>query len=307
MGNNVWMIDLLEQGLPGRTAAYLIRDERIALVETGSSLSHDVVLGALAQLDVTPADLDYVMVTHVHLDHAGGAGQMMEKATKATLVCHPRAARHMIDPSRLWQGAQTVYGDQLEKLYGSICPVPESRVMIRDHGETLDLGQRTLTFYDSPGHAKHHFTILDPLSNALLAGDAVGIRYVTQFTGWDYEWVAPSTSPVDFDPAAVHRTMAMLDKVPFEWVYHAHFGKSPKQPAMRDTARIAQAFADLVAELYRPGLPLQELVDALRDLMVRDLMAQGLTPGPLEPLEMDLVVDAMGLLHYEEQRRTVEA
>ncbi|MFO2549115.1 MBL fold metallo-hydrolase [Alicyclobacillus cycloheptanicus] len=304
LGNDVWMIDLLEQGARCRTAAYFIRDEKLTLIETGSSLSHDLLVEALAQLDVKPEDLDYVIVTHVHLDHAGGAGHMMERARDATLVCHPRAARHMIDPSRLWGGAEQVYGAALPQLFGSIKPVPEARVLIRHHEETLDIGRRTLTFFDSPGHAKHHFTILDPVSDALFAGDAVGIFYPTGFTGWSYEWVMPSTSPTDFDPVAIHNTMAMLQQVPFTWVYHAHFGRSKREPAMRDTARVADAFAEIVGGLPDDQLSVPIVADALRTWVKADLRAHGFDPGDdLSVLDLDMTVDAMGLIHYEQKRR----
>lgn len=311
LGNNIWMIDLLEQGLRCRTAAYFIRDEKLTLIETGSSLSHDILVDALGQIDVQPTDLDYVIVTHVHLDHAGGAGHMMEKATQATLVCHPRAGRHMIDPSRLWGGAQQVYGDELPKLFGSIKAVPEARVLIRDHGETLNIGARTLTFYNSPGHAKHHFTIHDSLAHVLYAGDALGIFYPTGFTGWTYEWVMPSTSPTDFDPVAIRQTVEMLADIPFEWAYHAHFGKSPKDQAMRDTLRIGEAWAALADNLYTPTVTVESLADALRAWVVNDLRDHGFDPGfyrdgahggDLTVLDMDMAINAMGLLVYEQRK-----
>lgn len=302
LGHGVWMIDLMEQGMPYRTAGYLILDEKITLVETGSAKSHDALLAGMAAVGVKPEDLAYVIVTHVHLDHAGGAGHLMAKATNATLVAHPRAGRHMIDPSRLWQGAYSVYGDKLADLFGSILPVPAERVLIRNHGETLDIGSRTLTFFDSPGHAKHHFTILDPVADALYAGDALGIRYRTGFTGWDKEWVWPSTSPVDFDPEAIHRTAAMLAEAPFSIVYHGHFGPSPKDEAIRDTVRAADAFAEIARDVVARGGGLTQLVDALRAWMQQDLARMGLSPDPsLGPLQMDLLLDSMGLLHYAQQ------
>jgi glyoxylase-like metal-dependent hydrolase (beta-lactamase superfamily II) len=303
MGHGVWQIDLMEQGLRGRTGAYVILDEQITVIETGAANCHEQLVEGLRQLDVQPEDIAYVIVTHVHLDHAGGAGQMMERAKNATLVVHPRGARHMIDPSRLWQGAAEVYGERVETLFGRVQPVPEERVLIRQHGETLDLGGRTLTFFDSPGHAKHHFTILDPVSDALFAGDAVGIRYRTFFTGWDFEWVAPSTSPVDFDPDAVRRTMDMLREVPFRWVYHTHFGRSPKEEAMRETLRGAETFAALIRDIYRPDIQLDEVVAALRHWVTADLARQGKQVDDIEVLDIDIILNAMGLLLYEQRRR----
>lgn len=304
LGHNVWMIDLMEQGQRCRSAAYLILDEKITLIETGSALSHDLLIASMARLDVQPEDLAYVIVTHVHLDHAGGAGPMMEKATNAKLVVHPRGARHMIDPSKLWAGASQVYGEQIAALFGFVSAVDETRILVRDHLDTLTIGKRTLTFFDSPGHAKHHFTIHDPLSNAVYAGDALGIRYRECFTGWDFEWIMPSTSPIDFDPAAVHRTAAMLQEVPFEWVYHTHFGKSPKQEAIAQTERGADAMADVIARVYTPGVTVEAVVEALRSWVVQDLTGQGFTPGTnVDVLDIDVILDALGLMYFEEKNR----
>lgn len=307
MGHNVWLMDIMEQNLPGRTSAYLILDDAPTLIETGSARSHEILIQGLRQLGVSPLDLKYVIVTHVHLDHAGGAGQMMQLAPQAKLVVHPRGARHMADPTRLWDGAKSVYGDAITDLFGSVVPVPDEQILVRDHNETLDIGSRTLTFFDSPGHAKHHFTILDPKSNALFAGDAVGIRYAKRFTGWNYEWVMPSSSPIDFDPDAVERTMQMLADVPFEWVYHAHFGKSPKRQAIAETLRCAKAFAHLVGAVYRAGLTAKELEEDLRDWFRDDLKNQGFNaPSDMSILDIDIILDTMGLLYYETKRRQAQ-
>ncbi len=302
LGHQIWQIDLFEQGLPFRTAAYFIEDEQLTLIETGSSLSHDILVENLAFLGYTPADLSYVIVTHVHLDHAGGAGHMMEKAPQAKLVVHPRGERHMVDPTRLWDGAKAVYKERLGALFGCIKPIAKAQILIKNHGDTLSIGKRTLTFFDSPGHAKHHFTILDPLANALFAGDAIGVRYRREFTGWNFEFVMPSSSPIDFDPAAVHRTLDFLTAQPFDWVYHAHFGRSPKNEAIASTHRVADAFADVISSIYHPGITVAEIVSALRKWVSQDLTKQGFQPGPLEALDIDMFLDAMGLLYYFEHK-----
>ena len=304
MGQNVFMIDLYEQGQPCRTAGYLIMDKQLTLVETGSARSHEALLSGLFALGLTPQDLRYVIVTHVHLDHAGGAGQLMEKATNATLVVHPRGAKHMIDPSKLWSGAAQVYGDLLSPLFGSVVPVPSSRVLIKDHEETLNIGERTLTFYDSPGHAKHHFTIFDPAASVLYAGDALGIHYQKCFTGFDFEWLLPSTSPVDFDPEAIHHTANMLKKVPFQWVYHGHFGKSGKEEAIEATERGGDAMAKWIEEAYEPGMSESQLFALFRAWLTEYLAQQGYkVPSDLSALQGDIMLDSMGLLFYEERRR----
>lgn len=297
--DKIWMIDLMEQGLPCRSAAYLIAEDKPTLIETGSSKSHELLVDALSEIGYKPEDLAYVIVTHVHLDHAGGAGQMMQKAKNAKLVVQRRGARHMIDPSRLWNGAKAVYGEELPALFGEMVPVPEEQVLIRNHGETLDIGGRTLTFYDTPGHAKHHFTIIDPVADAAFTGDAAGIRYRKCFTGWDFEWVMPSTSPVDFDPVAVHETAQLLGSLPFKWVYHTHFGRSPKEEALRETDRCAQELGALIRSIYHPDIKVEEVAAALREWIVKDLAKQGYKAGDdIEVLDIDVILDSLGLMHY---------
>lgn len=303
MGNDVWLIDLFEQNRPFRTGAYLIEDEKLTLIETGSALSHDVLISGLAARGYTPSDLDYVIVTHVHLDHAGGAGHLMEKAQNAKLVVHPRGARHMIDPTKLWEGTRMVYQDKITEYFGSIKPVSKEQILIMEHGEKLDIGNRTLTFFDSPGHAKHHFTILDPVSNALFAGDAMGVRYHRQFTNWDFEFIMPSSSPVDFDPEAVHKTLAFLEEQPFKWVYHAHFGRSLKEEAITHTNRVTDEFAKLIADHYHPGITGPEFENALRAWVIRDLKQRGLQPGKIEALNLDMTLDSLGLIYYYEHKK----
>jgi len=303
LSNDVWMIDLLEQGFTCRTAAYIILDEEITLIETGSAASHGALLDGLAALHLTPQDLQHIIVTHVHLDHAGGAGKLMALASNATLHVHPRGLRHMIDPSRLWQGAAQVYGDRLVALFDSVQPTPAERIVAHPHGDTLSIGQRSLTFYDAPGHAKHHFVIHDSLSDALFAGDAVGVRYRSCFTGWDFEWVMPSSSPVDFDVNAVQQTMAMLADVPFTWVYHTHFGKSPRNEAIAETLRCAQAFATLIEQVYQPEIAVEAVIAALQLWVRTDLRDRGYDTGDdLSILDVDIVLDALGLIYYEQER-----
>ena len=301
LGNNVKMIDLLEQDIPCRSAAYVILGDRPTLIETGSAKSHDILLAGLAACNLHPEDLAYVIITHVHLDHAGGAGQIMEKARRATLVVHPRGARHMIDPSRLWNGALQVYGESLSQLFGEMIPVPENRVLIRNDGETLDIGSRVLTFYDTPGHAKHHFTILDPISDAVFSGDALGIRYRSCFTNWPFEWIMPSTSPVDFDPQAVQTTVEKLQQIPFRWVYHTHFGRSGKQEALTNTESGALAMAAVMKQAYHPQVTVDEVIKALVQWIHQDLLKRGFSiheEDILQTLAMDLPLDALGLMHW---------
>ncbi|MBX5437834.1 MAG: MBL fold metallo-hydrolase [Alicyclobacillaceae bacterium] len=299
------MIDLLEQGRRCRTAAYLIRDRQPTLVETGSARSHEVLLAGLRAAGVEPDELAYVIVTHVHLDHAGGAGHLLQTAKRAKLVVHPRGARHLVNPSKLWQGTVSVYGERASELFGSILPVPEERLWVPKHGDTLAIGRRTLQFYDAPGHAKHHHVILDAEAGNLYAGDALGVRYNRCFTGWPFEWIMATTSPPDFDPAAMRQTAAFLQQLPFHKACHGHFGVSGKDEACAETIRTAEAMAAFARESLSPGMPLASAMQLFREWVAADLRTRGREPGPdLSVLDTDVYLDTLGLLHYEERRRS---
>jgi len=306
LDDTLYLFDLMEQGLPGRSSGYLLTGSKTLLIDTGSSPSHSRILAALAEIGVAPTDLDYCILTHVHLDHAGGAGLLAQACPNTVFVAQERAARHLVDPSRLIAGARAVYGDAMDQLFGAILPIPEDRVLIRRHGEQLRLPDRTLTFYDTPGHARHHFSIHDPARAAIFAGDAVGIRYVTEFTGWDFEFVLPSTSPTDFDPDAVAATVALLRTLAAETIYHTHFGPSPAAEALDATRDAARAFADLADALYDADMTWEELGMSLQGFIGADLRRQGHGESlDMARLGIDIELDAKGLLYWQQMKRNL--
>src|SRR5699024_1559836 len=156
---------------------YVIGEEALTLVETGPSPSVKYIKQGMEDLGFTLDQVQYIIVTHIHLDHAGGAGLFIQACPNATIVVHPKGARHLADPKRLASSARAVYGDSFQELFEPIVPVPEERLLVKGEGDTLKIGPDcTLTFYDTPGHAKHHFSIYDPVSNGIFTGDTVGIR-----------------------------------------------------------------------------------------------------------------------------------
>jgi glyoxylase-like metal-dependent hydrolase (beta-lactamase superfamily II) len=194
LGNEVFQIDTRMAGYQGITAGYLIRGSRPCLVETGTAPSAPVVRDALASLGVEAGDLATVVVTHIHLDHAGGVGDIAAMYPAAEVVVHQKGARHLADPSRLMASARMVYGDALDVLFGTLAPVPADRIRSLDDIGTVDLGDgRRLDSHYSPGHARHHVGLIDSLSGDLYVGDAAGV-YI-QETGD----LRPATPPPDFD------------------------------------------------------------------------------------------------------------
>ncbi len=224
-------IDTLLGGLERVTAGYLLDGSRPVLVETGSQTSVPVLLDALAGLGVTPGELAAVVVTHIHLDHAGGVGDVAAAFPEAAIYVHEKGARHLVDPARLVASAARVYGDRLDSLYGRLTPTPTERVHVLGDLETLDLGGgRTLTAIDSPGHAKHHLGLHDSESGFVFAGDAVGVRLP------DVGVLRPATPPPDFDLELALDSIARFASRRPSGLALAHYGLVTDAEAILDEA-----------------------------------------------------------------------
>ncbi len=211
---------------PGLDASHLIiQDGRAAFVDTGPSSGVPQLLAALDRLDVAPEQVDYVLLTHVHLDHAGGAGLLMQSLPNARAVVHPRGARHMIDPAKLIAGSLKVYGEeQFYALYGEIVPIPEERVLVAEEGLRVTLAGREFELIHTPGHALHHYSVIDRSAQAIFPGDNFGISY-REFDTRQGEFIYPTTTPVHFDPEAMHATIHRLMSYKPQAMYLTHFGR----------------------------------------------------------------------------------
>ncbi|MGI8984288.1 MAG: MBL fold metallo-hydrolase [Acidimicrobiales bacterium] len=237
-------IDTLLGGWERVTAGWLVPGDAPALVETGSQSSVPVVLEALAGLGVGADDLASIVVTHIHLDHAGGVGDLARAFPRATIYVHPVGARHLVDPSRLVASAARVYGDTLDSLYGRLDPTPVDRIRVLEDGEELAVGPgRALTAVHSPGHASHHLALHDTATGVLFAGDAAGVRLP------DVGVLRPATPPPEFDlDLAVRSLHAFAGRRPAALAL-AHFGVLDGDPAeildeaehaLRDWAAVAE-------------------------------------------------------------------
>jgi len=287
---------------PGCAAAYLVRGgETAAVVETGTALSVPRILSALAAHGIAREAVGFVVVTHVHLDHAGGAGALLRELPRARLVAHPRGARHMIDPSRLVAGSAEVYGglEALARLYGEIVPAPADRVVEAPDGFSLDLGGRPLRFLDAPGHARHHFVVHDPATRGFFTGDNFGLSY-REFDGPGGPFLFPTTTPVQLDPPALHASIdRMLAERP-ERMYLTHFGMIEGR-IDRAAAMLHRAVEEHVRlALAAPSGPgrREALREALAGQLLAGLAAHGFAGGRGEALSIfavDLDLNAQGL------------
>ncbi|MBI5544674.1 MAG: MBL fold metallo-hydrolase [Deltaproteobacteria bacterium] len=210
---------------PRLAACYVVKGQSsAAVVETGHAAAVPRILAALEQVGVPRAGVSHVIVTHVHLDHAGGAGALMRALPNATLVAHPRGARHLIDPAKLWAGTAAVYGVEATRaLYGEPIAVPANRVVEAPDGHCLDLGERRFTFFDAPGHARHHLVVLDESTRGVFTGDSFGLSY-RELDSPRGPFFYPTTTPVQFDPLALHSTLDRILAQRPEHVFLTHFG-----------------------------------------------------------------------------------
>lgn len=202
IGANSHLIDT-ELYRPRHAACYVVEDAgELAIIDTGTNNSMPQILQAITELGLTPDAVRYVMPTHVHLDHAGGSGQLMRTCRNATLIVHPKGLPHMIDPARLQAGATAVYGPEaFARDFGELLPVAEERTIAAADLQTFALGRRTLQFLHTPGHANHHGCIFDQASGYLYTGDTFGLGY-TEFRDGREPLLVATTTPVAFDPDA---------------------------------------------------------------------------------------------------------
>lgn len=227
---------------PGLDASHLVVDHgRAAFVDTGTTPSVPNLLAALEARGVAREQVDWVLTTHVHLDHAGGAGELMRYLPNARCVVHPRGARHLVDPSKLVAGSIAVYGEaRYHALYGELVPVPEERMLVPADGERITLGRRTFELIHTPGHALHHYCVVDLDHRRIFSGDNFGISY-RDFDVDGREFIMPTTTPVHFDPDAMQASIDRLMAYRPVAMYLTHYGE------VRDLERLAAELKHRVA------------------------------------------------------------
>jgi glyoxylase-like metal-dependent hydrolase (beta-lactamase superfamily II) len=296
IGPGVVQIDTLLGGWERVTAGYLVEGPEPVLVETGSQTSVPALLAALAGHGLGPSDLAGVVVTHIHLDHAGGVGDVAAAFPLATVYVHEKGARHLADPSRLVASAARVYGDLLDRLYGRLEPTPAVRIKVLGEGDQVVVGpSRTLTAVDSPGHAKHHLGLHDSGTGILFVGDAVGVRLP------DVGVLRPATPPPDFDLDQALDSLRRFGARRPSALALAHFGVVPGDPAdtLAEAAEILRRWAEVAEAAWRDG---RDIPDALSAAFAPDL--EGVGAADRERMETlnGVHSNAAGLRRWLEQR-----
>jgi glyoxylase-like metal-dependent hydrolase (beta-lactamase superfamily II) len=285
---------------PGLDASHLVvQDGRAAFIDAGTAPSVPLLLAALEHKGLEPGQVDWLFVTHVHLDHAGGAGALMEHLPNAVAVLHPRGARHMADPAKLIEGSKAVYGEEaFNQLHGGIRPIPEERIRVVEDGEKLRLADREFEFIHTEGHAKHHYCVIDPLASAIYTGDCFGISYRELDTAAG-PFIFPTTTPVQFDPEEAHKTIRRLVSYKPERAFLTHFSCVTAPASLAPQLhRDLDEYVKIATARRDDADPEASIRAALRDWTFARLDAHGVDPDPElreEILNMDLALNAQGL------------
>lgn len=277
----------------------IIESGRAAFVDTGVNSSVPLLIDALQQQNLDVGDVDYVLLTHVHLDHAGGAGELMQALPNATCVVHRYGAPHMIDPTKLIAGTEAVYGvEQTREIYGTIVPIDERRVHVPEDGEWLSLNGRELQFLNTEGHARHHHVINDPQSKGVFTGDSFGVSYRELDTA-NGEFIIPTSTPVQFDPVEAHISVDRIMGCEPEQLYLTHYSR------VRNLDRLAEqmhagidAYVAIAEQHEHDENRSQTMRDSLFEYYVEQLEEHGYQGGRDQAesvLSIDVELNAQGL------------
>ena len=283
----------------------IVEGGRGAFVDTGTNDSVPVLLDGLQQQDLDPGDVDYVFLTHIHLDHAGGAGLLMQNLPNARCVIHPRGAPHMVNPERLIAGTIGVYGEErTREMYGDLVPVEESRVVVAADEVWFDLNGRAMQALHTEGHARHHYVLNDPGSRGVFTGDNFGISY-RELDTVNGEFIFPTTTPASFDPEEAHKSVDRIMACNPEQLYLTHYSR------VRDLDRLADdmhkgidAYVEIaLANKESPdrGARIQDAMDTHLSTRLIDHGFRGERDAIWSVLQIDIVLNAQGLVSWLER------
>lgn len=301
MDERISLIDGYDMGLPERTGTYVIEEEQLTIVETGPSPSIKYIKKGLETLGYSLEDLKYIIVTHIHLDHAGGAGYLLQQCPNANVIVHPRGERHLIDPKKLAAGARAIYGDNFQEFFDPIIPIPAERLIVKNEGDTLEIGPNcTLEFLNTPGHAKHHFSVFDPVSNGMFTGDTVGVYY-TPFMNKGIDFFLPSTSPNHFDPEAMKASIQRMLDMNLDRIYYGHFGMTEKTTvALMQVSEWVDVFVAEGEKVIAEGKGYDVLASRMLERVQEHLRSLGIADDHegYVIVNLDMQICALGIIDY---------
>jgi glyoxylase-like metal-dependent hydrolase (beta-lactamase superfamily II) len=296
------VIDTRMHGLPGITGTFLITDEKTALIETGPKSTVENVLGGLRDAGIE--SLDWIIVTHIHLDHAGAAGTLARQFPEARVAVHEVGVPHLVDPSKLWSSASRIYGDAMERMWGGIDPLPEERIVALTDGDKIGLGATTLQAVDTPGHASHHHAFFDASSGVAFVGDALGVRLP------DVGVMRPATPPPEFNLELAVTSIERISELEPSEIYLTHFsspanGMNPASPqaVCSEAIEALHTWETWIEEARAQTTELDEVTRLITERS-RKAMGEKVTDDAIERMDQttSYAMNTSGYMRYFDKR-----
>ena len=311
LGFNIHQFQLADYSTPYRSTGYIIQEEKIILIETGPSSANYSILSALKVIGIHANQVDAVAVSHIHLDHAGGAGILMGQFPNAELLVHEKGKKHLVDPKKLIAGAKLVYGDDFDSIFSPVLPVPGERIRTMRDEEQYDLGNgRKITFLDSPGHAFHHLALFDQMSKGIFSGDSVGIYYNRLFEKHQIPFCLPIAAPPQFEPKIMKKTLTRLASLKPERIYFTHYGAAESGKKLIQQAITQTDFLqNECVQYFKKSRDREKLYHFIRQKLVSDLIGMGVPEQSPELLllERDIGLNVQGIILYVEKQEKAQA
>jgi glyoxylase-like metal-dependent hydrolase (beta-lactamase superfamily II) len=309
IAKNIYLIDDFDLKMPERTGTYVLNEQQLTIIETCASPSVPYILEGLHALGLDPQDIQWIILTHIHLDHAGGAGLFLQHCPNAKVIVHEKGMRHLADPSRLISGARAVYGDKFDALFDPVLSIPNDRLLVKYDREELQLSKDcTLQFFYTPGHADHHLSIYHKQVNGMFTGDTAGVRY-PQLSKDQIELYLPSTSPNQFSPNKMLDSVQLYESMNLDFIFFGHYGLSDTpQEVYKQIRYWLPIFIKEGEAAYELGSNLMERIELtssrLIHLLTAHLAKSGINKehGVFQVLQLDINVCSMGIVDYIEKQ-----
>lgn len=303
-------ISIIDSGLIREHFAgtYVLENSgEVAIVEVSTSHAVDNIINSLKNLNIQKSDVKYIFVTHIHLDHAGGAGKLIKELPNAKLIVHPSGFKHMVDPSNLISGAIAVYGEEVvKKDYGDIIPIPKERIITCNDGEKFYIGNRILTTIFTPGHARHHISIFDSETMGIFSGDSMGLSY-PEMTVDGRQFYQPTTTPTAFEYSSMLNSIdKMMDMKP-RYIFFTHYGYSdkPEHVASQIRKRLKDYRTMVESLKIYSSSELKRLENKLKDYYIKESRQHGAKlsePEIATLFSIDIALNAMGLIIWKQRK-----
>lgn len=291
VAEGIYLLDTVGLGFSKTIACYLIAGDKKALIDPGYSSSIPILMKELEGMGLSITDIDYIIPTHLHADHAGAVGEISKMAKGAKIVAHERAAKHLVDPTKLILSIKQTYGESVFDYFGRISPVEQERVEVASDGDSLDLGGIEISFFYTPGHAPHQFSIIEHRNKSIITGDAVGISYP------DFGLLIPTTPPPSFDLNLALRSLKKVKDLDARSLLTPHFGrKEPNEAYFRLNEKSIVELKEDVERMARLNMNLDEIVSSLHR-KVASKAGVKLAEVPMYVLN-SIRISVMGMLKY---------